>query len=91
MNGKHKRLNRLLGVIDPLHVRVIALDDGNEVSLIAETGRGPYGSQFIPPLATATGVSEENGATRASQTQDESSYINEYMTALMNDLIIATG
>ena len=46
------------GVIDPLHLRVIAVNDGAKVSLIVsvETGKGPYGPLFASELSKHTGI-----------------------------------
>ncbi|MDR2670394.1 MAG: hypothetical protein LBC26_01565, partial [Oscillospiraceae bacterium] len=52
---------RLVGVIEGLHVRVIALkNEGGPTSLIVsvETGKGPYPPDFIRWLSEATGVAE---------------------------------
>ncbi len=48
----------LVGVLDNIHVRVIALNDGESTALIVctETGRGPYGPQFVQALSDHTGV-----------------------------------
>lgn len=50
------------GVIDPLHTRVIALNDGENTALIVsnETGKGPYGPLFAQELSDHTGVPVEN-------------------------------
>lgn len=46
------------GVIDPLHLKVIALDDGTNTALIVsiETGKGPYGPLFASELSKHTGI-----------------------------------
>lgn len=46
------------GVIDELHTRVIALNDGTNTALIVsnETGKGPYGPLFAQELSDHTGV-----------------------------------
>lgn len=56
-----KAAGDLVGVIDDLHVRVIALNDGTTTSLILsfETGRGPYAPVFAKELAEHTGVNQE--------------------------------
>ncbi len=53
-----KAAGDLVGVIDPLRVRCIALNDGSKTSLVLsfETGRGPYAPQFAAALAEHTGV-----------------------------------
>lgn len=50
------------GVIDPLHTRVIAMNDGENTALIVsnETGKGPYGPLFAQELSDHTGVPLEN-------------------------------
>ncbi len=60
----------LVGVIDEIDVRVIALSDGETTSLmvISETGRGPYGPQYVEALSEHTGLPVEAiyyGATHA--------------------------
>lgn len=51
----------LVGVIDPIHVRVVALNDGNEKALIVtwELGDTPAPTEFVDDLAKETGVSRE--------------------------------
>jgi len=46
------------GVADPIHVRVLALSDGEATALIlsTETGRGPYGPQFAKLVADHAGL-----------------------------------
>lgn len=46
------------GVIDELHTRVIAVNDGEKTALIVsnETGKGPYGPLFAQELSDHTGV-----------------------------------
>ena len=54
---------RLVGVIEGLDVRVIAIQNDNDpISLIisVETGKGPYPPDFIKWLSEATGVAQEN-------------------------------
>lgn len=48
----------LEGVMDPIHVRVLALSDGHATALIlsTETGRAPYGPQFVRLIADHTGL-----------------------------------
>ena len=50
------------GVIDQIHTRVIALNDGENTALIVsnETGKGPYGPLFAQELSDHTGVPLEN-------------------------------
>ena len=73
------------GVIDPLHTRVIALDDGERQALIVsnETGKGPYGPLYAQELSDHTGVPLENifyTATHAHATPEITSEIDmEYL------------
>lgn len=74
------------GVIDPLHTRVIALNDGENTALIVsnETGKGPYGPLFAQELSDHTGVPLENifyTATHAHATPEITSEIDmSYIT-----------
>ena len=51
----------LVGVIDPLHVRVIAMNDGEKTALMVvwETGDSPAPTEFVDDLAKETGVDRE--------------------------------
>ncbi|MDO4276598.1 MAG: hypothetical protein Q4D16_23295 [Eubacteriales bacterium] len=46
----------LVGVIDPIHVRVAAISDSENTSLVVsfESGRGPYGPQYAQALSEHT-------------------------------------
>lgn len=74
------------GVIDPLHTRVIALNDGENTALIVsnETGKGPYGPLFAQELSDHTGVPLENifyTATHAHATPEITAEIDmSYIT-----------
>lgn len=74
------------GVIDPLHTRVIALNDGENTALIVsnETGKGPYGPLFAQELSDHTGVPLDNifyTATHAHATPEITSEIDmSYIT-----------
>ena len=51
----------LVDVIDPLHVRVIAVNDGQKTALMVvwETGDSPAPTEFVDDLAKETGVERE--------------------------------
>jgi hypothetical protein len=48
----------VVDVVDPIHTRVIALQNGATKALIVctETGKGPYGPQFAALLSAHTGI-----------------------------------
>ncbi len=79
------------GVIDPLHTRVIALNDGEKTALIVsnETGKGPYGPLYAQELSDHTGVPLENifyTATHAHATPEITNVIDmSYITFGEND------
>lgn len=79
------------GVIDPLHTRVIALNDGENTALIVsnETGKGPYGPLYAQELSDHTGVPVENifyTATHAHATPEITTEIDmSYITFDEND------
>ena len=52
----------LVNAAETMYVRVIAVGDGEDTALIicTDTGKGPYGPQFVPLLAEHAGVPEEN-------------------------------
>lgn len=52
----------LVGVLDPIHVRVIAIRDDEDTFLMVatETGKGPYGPQYAESLAEHTGIPVES-------------------------------
>lgn len=51
----------LVDVIDPLHVRVVAMNDGQKTALMVvwETGDAPAPTEFVDDLAEATGVERD--------------------------------
>lgn len=79
------------GVIDPLHTRVIALNDGESTALIVsnETGKGPYGPLFAQQLSDHTGVPLDNifyTATHAHATPEITDEIDmSYLTFAETD------
>lgn len=57
-----KAAGDIVGIIDPIRVRCLALDDGENTALMLsfETGRGPYGPQYVEALAKHTNLPMES-------------------------------
>ncbi len=74
-------MTTLVGVIDEIYVRMIALSDGETTSLmvITETGRGPYGPEYVELLSEHTGLPVEAiyyGATHAHAVPEQTQYVD---------------